>query len=129
MHRVQFPTILAGNRRYGQVIRSRDGSQEWSVNKPALPWGARPSDAIIQSTRHSESMPVEGSSMAGSRGAMSRFWFKFALLSVVLCLCLSSFAPSAAAQRGGVRKPAAKKKLDAQKPDPSAIPAYTPSPL
>jgi hypothetical protein len=60
---------------------------------------------------------------------MSGFWSKFAPLSVVLCLCLSSFAPPAAAQRGGVRKPAAKKKQDPQKPDPAAIPEYTPSPL
>jgi hypothetical protein len=67
--------------------------------------------------------------MAGSRGSMSGFWLKFAPLSVVLCLCLAAFAPSAVAQRGGVRKPAAKKKQDAQKPDPPPIPAYTPSPL
>ena len=58
---------------------------------------------------------------------MLGFLSKFAPLSVVLCLCLSSFAPQAAAQRGGVRKPSAKK--DAQKPDPAAIPAYTPTPL
>jgi hypothetical protein len=60
---------------------------------------------------------------------MLGFLSKFAPLSVVLCLCLSSFAPQAAAQRGGVRKPSAKKKQDAQKPDPAAIPAYTPTPL
>jgi hypothetical protein len=60
---------------------------------------------------------------------MSEFWWKFAPLSLVLCICLSGFAPSAGAQRGGVRKPAAKKKPDAQKSDASAIPAYTPSPL
>jgi hypothetical protein len=74
-------------------------------------------------------MPLEGSSMARSRGSMSGFWLKFAPLAVVLCLCLSSFSPSAAAQRGGVRKSPAKKKQDAQKPDPSAIPTYTPTPL
>jgi hypothetical protein len=67
--------------------------------------------------------------MAGSRGSMSGFGLKFAPLSVVFCLCLSSFSPQAAAQRGGVRKPSAKKKQDAQKPDPAAIPAYTPTPL
>jgi len=60
---------------------------------------------------------------------MSGFWLKFAPLAVVLCLCLSSFSPSAAAQRGGVRKSPTKKKQDAQKPDPSAIPTYTPTPL
>ena len=54
---------------------------------------------------------------------------KFALLSLVTCLCLSAFSPMASAQRGGVRKPAAKKKQDAQKQDPAAAPAYTPSPL
>lgn len=59
---------------------------------------------------------------------MSGFWLKVAPLSVVLCLCVSSLAPSAAAQRGGVRKPTAKKTQDVQKPDPS-IPAYTPTPL
>jgi hypothetical protein len=60
---------------------------------------------------------------------MSGFWLKFAPLSVVLCICLSVFAPAANAQRGGVRKPPAKKKQDAQKPDPPAQPAYTPTPL
>jgi len=60
---------------------------------------------------------------------MSGFWLKFAPLSLVLCLCLSGFSPPAAAQRGGVRKPSAKKKQDAQKTDPPGIPAYTPSPL
>jgi len=47
----------------------------------------------------------------------------------VLCICLSVFAPAASAQRGGVRKPPAKKKQDAQKPNPPATPAYTPTPL
>jgi hypothetical protein len=60
---------------------------------------------------------------------MSGFWLKFAPLSVVLCICLSVFAPAASAQRGGVRKSPAKKKQDAQKPDPPASPAYTPTPL
>ena len=67
--------------------------------------------------------------MARSRGSMLGFWSKFVPLSVVLCLCLSGFAQPAAAQRGGVRKPSAKKKQDPQKPDPSAIPEYTPTPL
>lgn len=53
---------------------------------------------------------------------------KFALLLLVMCFCLSAFSPIASAQRGGVRKPTAKKKQDAQ-PDPPAAPAYTPSPL
>lgn len=66
--------------------------------------------------------------MAGSRGSMLGFLSKFAPLSVVLCLCVSSLAPQAVAQRGGVRKPSAKKTQDAQKPDPS-VPAYTPTPL
>jgi hypothetical protein len=60
---------------------------------------------------------------------MSGFWLKFAPLSLVLCICLSSVALPAAAQRGGVHKPPAKKKQDPPKPDSPAIPAYTPSPL
>src|ERR1700739_2868597 len=129
MHRVQLPTILAGNRRYGKIMRSWDGSQEWSAGETTCRPKAASYDAIIGSTRHSKSMPLERSSMAGSRGSMSGFLSKFAPLSVVLCLCVSSLAPPAAAQRGGVRKPSAKKTQDTQKPDPSAVPAYTPSPL
>ena len=60
---------------------------------------------------------------------MSGFWSKFAPRSVVVCLCLSISVLPAAAQRGGVRKPTAKKKQDAQKTDPSGAPAYTPTPL
>lgn len=66
--------------------------------------------------------------MAGLRGSMLGFRSKFALLSVGWCVCLSTFVPVASAQRGGVRKPSAKKQ-DAQKQDPSPVPAYTPSPL
>jgi hypothetical protein len=60
---------------------------------------------------------------------MLGFKSKFALLSLFMCLCLTAFSPVATAQRGGVRKSAAKKKTDAQKQDPSAAPAYTPTPL
>ena len=67
--------------------------------------------------------------MVGSKGSMLGFWSKFAPLSVVLCLCLSIFVPPASAQRGGVRRSPAKKKQEAQKPDPPAAPAYTPTPL
>src|SRR5215469_8582561 len=129
MHRVRLPTILAGNRRYGKIMRSWDGSQEWSVYQVTCRAKAASYGAIIEAKRRSESAPLEGSSTAGSRGSMSGFWLKFAPLSLVLCLCLSGFSPPAAAQRGGVRKPSAKKKQDAQKTDPPGIPAYTPSPL
>jgi hypothetical protein len=67
--------------------------------------------------------------MGRSRGSMLGYRSKFALLSLVVCLCVTAFSPIATAQRGGVRKSAAKKKADAQKQDPPAAPAYTPSPL
>ena len=67
--------------------------------------------------------------MGRSRGSMLGYRSKFALLSLVMCLCLAAFSPMASAQRGGVRKSAAKKNTDAQKQDTPATPAYTPSPL
>src|ERR1700747_1615567 len=129
MHRVRIPTVLVASRRYGHVIRSGQSSQESRSHRFTMPREPNFYNAIISVTRHSDSMPVEGSSMGRSRGSMLGYRSKFTLLSLVMCLCLAVFCPMANAQRGGVRKSAAKKNADAQKQDPPATPAYTPSPL
>jgi hypothetical protein len=67
--------------------------------------------------------------MAGLRGSMSAFRSRFMPFLVAVCLCLPGGAPTAVAQRGGVRKPSPKKKADAKTPDAPQLPAYTPSPL
>src|SRR5262249_41378640 len=129
MHLVWIHTFLGAGRRYGQLIRSRQSSQESRAHQITVPREPNFYNAIISVTGHSDSMPVEGSSIGRSRGSMLGFKSKFALLSLFMCLCLTAFSPVVTAQRGGVRKSAAKKKTDAQKQDPSAAPAYTPTPL
>jgi len=65
---------------------------------------------------------------------MFRFTLKRVLLFLALTLCSALVIPDAAAQKGGVRKPTAKKQKpsaaqpQAQAQDP-AIPAYQPAPL
>ncbi len=62
---------------------------------------------------------------------MSRLSPKFASILLLASLCLPGLSLSAAAQRGGIRKPKAATIQPAKKqqPDPSALPAYTPAPL
>lgn len=56
---------------------------------------------------------------------MSGFSLKFASLLLTASLCV---VPTAAAQKGGVRKPL-KKQQKTEQPAPPSLPAYTPAPL
>jgi hypothetical protein len=58
---------------------------------------------------------------------MTGFSLKIASLSMTACLCVFGLSASAAAQKGGVRKP--KKKLQKQEQPGPQLPAYTPAPL
>lgn len=58
---------------------------------------------------------------------MSGFSLKFAPFLLTACLCVSGLAPSAAAQKGGVRK--FPKKSQKQEPATPPLPSYTPAPL
>ena len=62
---------------------------------------------------------------------MSRFSLKFATLLLAISLCPVSLVSFAAAQKGGIRKPAKKqvKQVKQEQPAPPPLPAYTPAPL
>jgi hypothetical protein len=99
--------------------RVRQGRQYMAQSVQA----PREYDAIILVSQHLGYDRMEAGSMTMSRGPMSRFSQKFALVLLALSLCVHGAALPALAQKGGVRKSAKKKQ------DPAPLPAYTPGPL
>ncbi len=81
-------------------------------------------DAIIRLLKGLGCDSLEPNSKLRSRGCMSLWSSKFAVLVLAASVCAPGLVPVAGAQRGGVRKPQKKQ----VKKDP-ALPAYTPTPL